>query len=156
MPSQAPLHRPRPNHLCGVSAQDIRVTSVQDGHCAAPEELSAGRSQLNLNGRCQPRRFALQGLHEDPFSRQALKTLAHLVVGLGEGGEDAASYVVSREVVDVCLGHCGHVRMGHCKGSLRSKTYTWRSTLIQICGGALQQPLVPMRRLSNPVSPYGC
>ena len=56
-----PIHQRRAMHnsgsspsLCtlfclgGVRAQDIGVTSVEDGHCRTPEELSAGSAEFNL------------------------------------------------------------------------------------------------------------
>ena len=36
-------------HLRSLTAEDIRVTSIEDGHCAAAEELTASGSKLNLS-----------------------------------------------------------------------------------------------------------
>lgn len=36
------------NRLGGLVGEDIRVTSVEDGHGAAAEELTAGSAELNL------------------------------------------------------------------------------------------------------------
>lgn len=35
-------------HLCSVRAQDIRVTSIENSHRRAPEELTAGGTELDL------------------------------------------------------------------------------------------------------------
>lgn len=42
------------SHLCRTSAQDIGVTSVEDGHGAAPEELSASCAKFNLQRSISP------------------------------------------------------------------------------------------------------
>jgi hypothetical protein len=35
-------------HLCSLSAEDIRISSIEDSHGGASEELSTGSSEFNL------------------------------------------------------------------------------------------------------------
>ena len=37
-------------HLSGLSGEDVGITSIQDGHDTAAEELTAGGTELNLSG----------------------------------------------------------------------------------------------------------
>jgi hypothetical protein len=87
-----------------ASAQDIRVTSVEDGHGGTSEEFSACGAQFNL---CQNR---LAKLHSQKSS-----TSSHARDDRGRSSQAVCiiykrrrgpTYVVTGEVVDVCL--CKH------------------------------------------------
>ncbi len=60
-----------PRHLSLLVVEDVAVTSVQDGHGGAAEELAAGGAELNLqSGRVSTGAGTLQSLQRDFFSGQ--------------------------------------------------------------------------------------
>ena len=58
-----------PRHLSLLVVEDVAVTSVQDGHGGAAEELAAGGAELNLSrGGVSMGAGTLQSLQRDFFS----------------------------------------------------------------------------------------
>lgn len=90
-------------------AEDVRVTSIEDSHGGASEELSAGSAEFDLWGRDMSVRVSLQsqpsrwdffsGLKRAAPSRASIKTPS-----LGAIRSCVETYVVAGEVVNGGLG----------------------------------------------------
>lgn len=96
-------------HLSRVRAQDVRVTSIEDSHRRAPEELTARGAELDLYHAPYQYVWSLHslrwqgcfaGLKKSPSRAAEAPSLGWYVCSVG--GREA--YVVPREVVNGGLG----------------------------------------------------
>lgn len=99
-------------HLsAGVGGKDIRVTSIEDGHGAAAEELTASGAELNWKGDELVSGFPSKVLHGDFFAGKALDGRGALSSPSAKSRKSiqrkALLTVVAAEVVDRSLSEHG-------------------------------------------------